>query len=141
MAAIPSRTNQSLFNQLLDYAKRLGEADIRAFIKALVNLLPNRKPEGEQDLIQALQENSPSLEFWAEYNSLADKSDEETLTDAERARFLVLTKEVREWELKRLQLTLQLSKVWEITLNEAMSIVKTILTSSTTDKTVSILLS
>ncbi|MEM9887844.1 MAG: hypothetical protein AAF849_18255 [Bacteroidota bacterium] len=128
MQVVQNDTNQDLFNQLLEEAKRLGEIELRAFIAALVRLLPTRKPEGEQDLIQALKDHQPSKAFWEEYNGLADKSEQKILTEEERERLLVLVKALRVWDLKKLQTALQLSEMWRMTLDETREILEAALT-------------
>jgi hypothetical protein len=129
MQAAQSGTNRDLFNKLLEEAKALGEIELRAFIGALVNLLHPKEPDEEEDLIQKLKDHQPSEAFWKEYNLLANQSDEESLTDKDRERFQTMAKEVRVWELKRLQIAVDLSKMWETPLNKTMRIIETVLTS------------
>ena len=107
-------SNSTLFNKLLEDAKTLGDAELRAFLRELVKLLPNEnKPnyDREQELLSKIEKNNLSSEFWLEYNQLADQE-----------RFQELIKITRVRDLERIKLTLELSKIWGTSLDETRSL-------------------
>jgi hypothetical protein len=59
-----------------------------------------------------------------EYDRLADKAEQKILTDEEQARLLVLIKQLRGWDLKKLQTAIQLSKMWEMKLDETIQVLE-----------------
>lgn len=122
MANISNEITTLRIEDMLKELASLQTNDFELFLKRAAALLERKKlPDfnsKESLLIDKIKNGGPVPSFWEKHDQLAQKLTDETMIDEENQTFLEMTTQVEEWSVERLQLMMELSERWNVTLDE-----------------------
>lgn len=67
-----------------------------------------------------IKNGGPSIEYWKKYNSLVEKLAAGRMTDAENNLLMDLLPITEQWTNDRLEMMIELSNIWGISVQEVM---------------------
>ena len=138
MATIQNKILSPRYEEMLRELSLQKVSELEQFAQKLRQLIDHKKSpnyqEEEQKILNKIRTSSPSVEFWAHYNQLADKSDANELTEEEKELYSASIKVIHKWDFERLQLVTELAKLWNISVSEANDRVKIKVKTSTYGK-------
>lgn len=110
-------------DELLQAVKSLSEPDLNSFVdRALWVRASRRAPvstPAETALLRTINQPIP-LALQARYNTLADKRDDEVLTDSEHLELLDIAHQIERFSVKRLTALTQLAAIRQVPLLKLM---------------------
>jgi len=122
-AKIDSNNNpEKKIEQLLQEIAKLNIPDLDTF-KAKFDKLFNKKKtpaysKKEKELIEKIKNGGPSKKIYDRHLELLKKSVQGVITDAENQEALKLVPIFDKWTLERVQLMLELAKLWDVSLED-----------------------
>ena len=123
IAKIDAKNNpEKKIEQLLNEIAGLKIPDLDNFKAKFDKLFNQKKPPAyskkEKELIKKIQNGGPAKDIYDRHIELLKKSVQGVMTNAENQEALKLVPIFDKWTLERIQLMLELAKLWDISLED-----------------------
>ena len=128
MNSVPSNSKQVRFQEILKELAALKLSEMEQFMKEAAKLFEKMKlPEysdREIELIDKIKNGGPSKEIFNRHDELLKKSLRGTMTEEENREALELIPIFDKWTVERLKLMIELSNLWNTSVDEVMNRLK-----------------
>lgn len=128
MKTIQTAAGQIKIEDILKALALMKIPEFDDFKAQVEKLAKQKKPPAiskkEKELIDKIKNGGPTEKFWKKFDILSAKLEQEIMTDKENQAFMRLVQVSEKWTYERLQLMVELSKLWDVTLDEVLKRLK-----------------